>query len=75
MKTDVNLLVKGLKYIGLTVFFMFVAPFTVYQAFKNDTHPMYIPVLIVGLLLAITAIAFGFYSIKLIMDAIFNKKK
>ncbi|TXN35415.1 hypothetical protein FVB32_12595 [Flagellimonas hymeniacidonis] len=74
MRTDKQLLAKGLKYIGFTVGLMFLAPFVIYQAFKNQEHVAYIPVLIIGLLLAITAIGFGFYTIKIFMEAIFGKK-
>ncbi|MEN8789334.1 MAG: DUF6095 family protein [Flavobacteriaceae bacterium] len=74
MSTDKPLLVKGLKFLGFTVFTMFLAPVMLFQAFKNQDHPFYIPVLIVGILLAITAISLGFYSIKILVDALFGKK-
>lgn len=74
MHTDKKLLLKGLKFIGYTVLLMFMAPVVLYQAFKNETHPWFWPVLIIGFLLAILAIGFGFYSIKVIMDALFNTK-
>ncbi|WP_339710166.1 DUF6095 family protein [uncultured Kriegella sp.] len=74
MKTDKNLLVKGLKYLSITIGLMFVAPTVIYQAFKNQEHPFYWPVLIIGLILAVGAIAGGFYSMKVIMDSFFQKK-
>lgn len=74
MRTDKKLLVKGIKYLGYTTGVMFLAPFTIYQAFKNEEHPAYIPVLVVGILLAITAIALGFKSIRIFMDALFGEK-
>jgi formate hydrogenlyase subunit 3/multisubunit Na+/H+ antiporter MnhD subunit len=54
---------------------MFLAPVVLFQAFKNQEHPFYVPVLILGLILAIVAIALGFYSIKVFMDAIFGEHK
>ncbi len=75
MGTDKVLLVKGMKFLGLTAFIMFLAPVVIYQAFKNQEHPFYIPVLIIGLILAIAAIVLGFYSIKLVVDSIFGRKK
>ena len=75
MRTDKQLLVKGLKFLGYTVGAMFLAPFTIYQAFKNEDHPAYIPVLIIGLVLAIVAISLGFYAIKIFMDALFGGKE
>tara|TARA_R110000868_G_scaffold161628_1_gene392281 strand:- start:1443 stop:1679 length:237 start_codon:yes stop_codon:yes gene_type:complete len=73
MRTNKALLLKGLKYIAYTIALMFTAPLVIYQAFKNQEHPFYWPVLIIGLIFAIGAISLGFYSIKLIMDALFNK--
>ncbi len=73
--TDKDLLVKSLKHFGYTVLLMFTAPFVLYQAFKNEGHPLFIPVLIVGLLFTIAAMGMGFYSIKILMDAIFGSKK
>ncbi|WP_086477919.1 MULTISPECIES: DUF6095 family protein [Arenibacter] len=75
MRTNKDILVKGIKYLAYTVLLMFTAPVVIYQAFKNEGHPLYWPVLIVGLILAIGAISLGFYGIKTIMDALFNKGK
>ena len=75
MHTDKTLLIKGIKFVAYTVLLMFTAPVVLYQAFKNEGHPWFWPVAIIGMLLAITAIALGFYSIKLILDALFGKKK
>ncbi len=73
MRTDKDLLIKGLKHIGYTVGLMFLAPIVLYQAFKNEGHPFFWPVAIVGFMLAILAVGMGFYAIKIIMDALFNK--
>ncbi|MFS4492104.1 DUF6095 family protein [Maribacter sp. 2308TA10-17] len=75
MRTDKELLIKGLKYIAYTVALMFGAPVVLYQAFKNEGHPFFLPVLVVGFVLAILAIGMGFYSIKIIMDSLFQKEK
>lgn len=75
MKTDKDLLVKGVKHFIYTVILMFTAPIVLWQAFKNQGHFLYIPVLIFGILLAIAAIAIGFYSVHLVMEALFNRPK
>jgi len=75
MKTDKDLLIKGLKYVGITIALMFTAPVILFQAFKNQEHAFYWPVLIVGGIMALAAISMGFYSIKVIMDALFGKRK
>lgn len=68
-------MLKGLKFLAYTVALMFSAPVVLFQAFKNQDHPFYIAVLILGILLAIAAIVMGFYSIKTVIDALFGKKK
>lgn len=73
-KTDRALLLKSLKSFAYTVMLMFTAPIVIYQAFKNQGHPWYWPVLIVGLLLAVAAIVMGFYSLKTIMKSFFGSK-
>jgi len=75
MRTDKELLIKGLKFIAYTIALMFSAPIVLYQAFKNEGHPFFWPVAIIGFTLAILAIGMGFYSIKVLMDALFNKSK
>ncbi len=75
MRTDKELLIKGLKFIVYTIALMFSAPIVLYQAFKNEGHPFFWPVAIIGFILAIFAIGMGFYSIKVLMDALFNKSK
>lgn len=74
-KTDRSLLLTSLKYFAYTVMLMFSAPAVIYQAFKNQDHPWYWPVLVVGLLLAVAAIGMGFYSLKLILKSFFGSKK
>lgn len=75
MQTDKTLLIKGAKRLAYTVVLMFTAPFAIYEAFKNQEHPLYLPVLILGIVLVVAAIAMGFYSIKTIVDAFFGKRR
>jgi len=75
MKTNKELLIKGVKYLAYTLVLMFTAPVVLFQAFKNTEHSFYLPVLIVGFILAIAAIVMGFYSIKVLMDGIFTGNK
>ncbi|MFT6723101.1 MAG: putative membrane protein [Flavobacteriaceae bacterium] len=74
-RTDLNTLYLGLRYLLITVVLMFIAPFSIYQAFKNQEHPLYIPVLIFGIICAIAAISLGFLGVKTITDSFFNKDK
>ncbi len=75
MKTDKELLVNGIKKLGYTVVLMFTAPVVIWQAFKNQGHPLYWPVLIIGIIMAIAAIFMGFKGIATIVDSLFGKKK
>ncbi|MBU2946076.1 DUF6095 family protein [Zobellia uliginosa] len=74
-RTDKDLLVKGIKHIAYTIALMFLAPGVIYQAFKNEGHPLYWPVLILGFIFAIAAILLAFYSLRLIMESIFGRRK
>ena len=74
MNTDKDILVKGLKQLAYTVMLMFLAPVVIWQAFKNEEHPLYWPVLIVGVILAIAAVGMGFKGIQTIMNSMFRKK-
>ncbi|MCQ0112934.1 hypothetical protein SAMN04487906_3368 [Zhouia amylolytica] len=73
-RTDKKLFAKSFKYFAYTLALMFIAPILIYQAFKNEGHPFYWPVLITGVLSAFAAIAMGFYSIKIMLQAFFGKK-
>ena len=75
LKTDRDLLIKGVKRLAYTLMLMFSGPIVLYQAFKNQDHPWYIPVLVIGSILALGAVAMGFYSIKTLVDALFGGKK
>jgi hypothetical protein len=75
IRTNKDLLIKGIKHFAYTIVLMFTAPVVLWQAFKNQEHTFYIPVLIVGIILAIAAIGMGFYSVQLIMNALFNSSK
>ncbi|TRZ45410.1 DUF6095 family protein [Robertkochia solimangrovi] len=72
-ETNKALFFKSLKFFSYTLVLMFAAPVLIYEAFKNQGHPFYWPVLILGLLTAVAAIGMGFYSIRLIIRSIFEK--
>lgn len=74
MATNKNLLVKGVKRLGITVILMFLAPVIIWEAFKNQGHPFYWPVLVIGIIMAIAAVAMGFKGIKTVVDALFGEK-
>ncbi|RNL82253.1 hypothetical protein ED312_17405 [Sinomicrobium pectinilyticum] len=71
-RTDRQLFLKSLKYFAYTLMLMFGAPIILYQAFKNQEHPFYWPVLILGLLAAIGAIVMAFVSLRIMMKSFFG---
>jgi len=74
MGTDRKGLVRGLKYVLATLPLLVVAPILItigYKAIKLQNNYFY---LIVGIVLAITAIILGILGIKIILNALFNSK-
>ena len=57
---------------GGTLLLMVTAPIILNSSFKNQEHPMFIPILGLGIILFIAAIYFGFKGIKMLMKALFN---
>jgi hypothetical protein len=66
---------KGLFKMGTFTVLCFVAPVIVYQAFKNQGHPFYWPVLALGIALCFTAIVYGFWGIKILLNGMLGEKK
>jgi hypothetical protein len=69
------LLQKGLKKMGIVLLCCFTGPVIVHQAFKNQGHPFYIPVLIVGLLVLVVDIYYGFLGVKNLVNALLGERK
>lgn len=72
-RTNKDVLVNGLKKMGLSLLLMFLGPTLIYIAFSNQEKPLYIPILIVAILACIGAVYFGFRGIKTIMDSMFKE--
>ncbi len=72
-RTDKNLLVKGLQKMGLSLVLMFLGPTFIHLSLINKEKPLYIPLLILGILGCITAIYFAYKGINTIMNSMFNK--
>jgi hypothetical protein len=66
---------KGIKKIFWGIGFCFIAPVIIMQAFKNEGHPMYWPVLIFGIILFVLAIGYGFLGISTLVSGLLGKKK
>lgn len=73
-RTDKDLLVKGLKKMGVSLALMFLGPTFIHVALINKEKPLYIPLLILGISGCVSAIYMAFKGLQTIMDSIFNKK-
>ncbi|MEL0240339.1 MAG: DUF6095 family protein [Flavobacteriaceae bacterium] len=54
---------------------MALGPVVLSSAFKNQSHSLFIPVLVVGIVLSFFAIYFGFKAIKKMMEGLFSDKR
>lgn len=66
---------QGLKRVMYAIVLAFIGPFVIMQAFKNEGHPWYWPVLIIGLLLSSGSIGLGFLGIGKLTSAFLGKKR
>jgi len=72
-RTDKDILVKGLKKMGLSLIFMFLGPTLLYVAFSNQQKSLYYLILLLGGIVSILAIYFAFKGIMTIMDSMFKR--
>ena len=67
-------LFRGLRAMAYAVVLAFIGPTVLTSAFKNQEHPMYIPVLGVAILMCTASIALGFLGIRLMVKGLFNEE-
>lgn len=72
-KTNRKLLVKGVKYLMITLPLMFLGPLVINSAFKNQAHPFYYVVLGLGCLICITSMLLFFKGLQTIIKSLFSK--
>lgn len=70
-RTNKELLGKGLKIMAGSLICMFAGPTIIHSALKNKEHSLYIPVLILGFIVAAGAIILAFKGMRKIMNSIF----
>lgn len=71
--TDKDILMKGVKRLGICLVFMFLGPTLVHLTLDNSEKPLYIPLLILAFIICAAAIILLFIGIKTILDSMFNK--
>lgn len=71
-RTNKEVLFKGVRYLAGALPLMFIGPSVIYSAFNNREHPLYVAVLILGLLACASAMFLIYKGINTIMKAIFD---
>jgi len=72
MSTNKDLLYKGVKYSIGSFPLMFIGPIVIHSSFKNQSSPLYIPVLTVGILICFFSAFLLFKGVRTITNALFN---
>ncbi|NER15804.1 DUF6095 family protein [Spongiivirga citrea] len=75
MNTDKELLIRGIRMMAVTAVLMFIGPTVIYQAFKNQEHFLFYPVLIAGIFFSILAIVLAFKGLNTVMNSVFGKRQ
>ncbi|WBL21703.1 DUF6095 family protein [Zunongwangia sp. HRR-M8] len=70
--TDRKLLSKGIKHLAGSLPLLFIGPIVVSSSFNNQDKPLFIPILILGILAMLSAIFLIFRGIMIVMKAIFD---
>ncbi|MDN3596596.1 DUF6095 family protein [Zunongwangia endophytica] len=70
--TDRKLLGKGIKNLAGSLPLTVLGPVILYSSFQNQDKPLFIPILILGVLAMFTAIFLIFRGIMIVMKAIFD---
>lgn len=70
--TDKQILFKGVKYLAAALPLAFMGPAILYSAFNNQGHPLYLAVLILGVLATIGALFCMFKGILTVVKAMFG---
>ena len=71
--TNKTKLIQGLKTMAGALPLLIIGPVILFSSFKNEGHPWFIPVLIVGLLAMIASVYLLFKGIRTIMNSLFDK--
>ena len=71
-RTHKERLAKGIKFLAISLALIFAGPSIIYSAFQNQEHPFYVPVLVVGIIIAIGAMIMIFLGIKKTVSAFFD---
>lgn len=74
MSTDKQLLLKGVRFLAFALPLMFLGPSVIHSSFKNQEHPLYIPILGLGIIFCMLSVFLMFKGIQTIMKSLFDGK-
>jgi hypothetical protein len=69
MPTNKDILNRGFKYGVIALPMFFIGPSVIYNAFQNQKHDMFIPILGVGIIICIMAAIMLFRALKTILKS------
>ena len=69
-----NHLAIGVKKVFISIFLMFLGPTILFQSFKNEDHPWFVPVLSLSIVICVLSLFYGIKGLQSIMNAIFKKE-
>jgi hypothetical protein len=72
-KTDRTILFKGIKTLAFALLSLFMGPILLHTALSNTEKPLYLPLLILGIIVSGFAVFLLFKGIKIIMSSMFKK--
>lgn len=66
---DKLVLKRGIKYMAWALPLMFIGPSVIHMSFKNQKHPLFIPVLGIGIILCLLAVFFAFRGLQTVVKS------
>ena len=75
MGTNKSVLAKGVKYLAGSLPLLFLGPVVITSAFKNENHPLYVYVLLLGIIIALAAMFLIFKGITTLLKSLFDADK
>jgi hypothetical protein len=72
MPTNKKTLMRGLRYMFTALPMFGIGPVVVHSSFKNQGHPLFIPIIGLGIITCLTGMWFMFVGLRTIMNALFD---
>jgi hypothetical protein len=73
MGTNKQILAKGIRYMSGALPLFFIGPVVIHSSIKNQEHPLFIPVLGLGIITCLTGIWLAFIGLRTIMKSLFDQ--